>query len=216
MTELMFCNNEKIEELKHKVNISNITEVDPDLSLVEIDNGRSGSLEVNVGIAQLITSLSRLALYRYKKYCLDNGIKIFYFDTDSIFTNAPLPKHFISNKLGDLKLEYIFKDSVFLGPKMYAGLTIEDKLVVKFKGFKNTNKLSLLDIKTLLVQDIDTKLTHTKWFKNLFEGTINVLDSNFTLRMTANKRNVNYVNGIATTTTPFTLKINESNKLEKV
>jgi hypothetical protein len=50
--------------------------------VIEIDTGNILGLEVNVGIASYITSLSRIALYQYKKYCIDNGIKVFYFDTD--------------------------------------------------------------------------------------------------------------------------------------
>ena len=46
---------------------------------------------------------------------------LYYTDTDSIFVDSPLNKKFVISKLGDMKLEYVLKDSIFLAPKFYAG-----------------------------------------------------------------------------------------------
>ena len=39
--------------------------------------------------------------------------------------------------MGKFKLEYTFKEVVMLGPKLYMGITTDDKIVAKVKGFKN-------------------------------------------------------------------------------
>ena len=109
-SQVMFADTKKFNKLKDKVKICKVEPIIDDINLVELEVEDLLGLEVNVAIASYITALSRVALFKYKKYCIDNNIKIFYFDTDSIFTNKPLPDKFISNKLGDLKLEYIFKE----------------------------------------------------------------------------------------------------------
>jgi len=111
---VMFLDDKKLDKMKSKVKFVKVEPIIEDVSLAEAETEELLGLEVNVAIASYITALSRVALFKYKKYCIDNNIKIFYFDTDSIFTNKPLPEQFISNKLGDLKLEYIFKESIFL------------------------------------------------------------------------------------------------------
>jgi len=62
---------------------------------------------------------------------------LYYSDTDSAYTNKPLPKEFIGDGLGLLKLEHVCKDAVFLAPKVYALLTEGNKLIMKVKGLSN-------------------------------------------------------------------------------
>jgi DNA polymerase elongation subunit (family B) len=205
-SQVMFADDKKISKLKGKATISKIEPIIRDINLIELEVEELLGLEVNVAIASYITSLSRVALYRYKKYCIDNGIKIFYFDTDSIFTNKPLPEQFISNKLGDLKLEYIFKKSIFLAPKMYGGITTDNKEVMKLKGFKNAKNVGLDKLKLLLQKDFSFKLKHLKWFKNINEGRILIKDSDFTLQQTASKRDIIYSKGLAIATKPKILE----------
>src|SRR5882724_1568891 len=204
-TQVMFADNDKLNKIKEKARIKTVIQVTEEVDLIELELEELKGIEVNIGIASYITSLSRVALYKYKKYCKENNIKVFYFDTDSIFTNKPLPDCFISNNLGDLKLEYILKDAVFLAPKMYGGITTDNKEVMKLKGFKNAKNVGLDKLKLLLQKDFNFKLNNLKWFKNLNEGRILIKDSDFTLQQTATKRNVIYVNGIAVDTKPFVL-----------
>ena len=96
----------------------------------------------------------------------DNIDHIYYSDTDSLYLDHPLPKDLVDSKeLGKFKLEYIFKDSIFLGPKIYAGITADNKYICKIKGFKNPIQFD--DIKTLLNKDSSLNLKHIKWFRSL-------------------------------------------------
>jgi hypothetical protein len=49
----------------------------------------------------------------------DPSLSIYYTDTDSIDVNRELPSHLIGDELGQMKLEHIFDEAIFLGPKMY-------------------------------------------------------------------------------------------------
>ena len=86
--------------------------------------------------------------------------KLYYTDTDSIFIDKELPINMINNELGNFKLEYIFKKAVFLAPKVYAGITTDDKLIQKIKGYKH--KIPFNDFKSLLIKNNNLKLNQTK------------------------------------------------------
>ena len=73
----------------------------------------------NVAIASAITAYSRITMAKIKRYCLDNNIKIFYSDTDSVYTNKPLPDYLVGKELGKWKLEGFYEEGVFVAPKVY-------------------------------------------------------------------------------------------------
>ena len=75
------------------------------------------------------------------------GFIILYSDTDSAFIIGNLPEELIGNELGKFKLEYTFKEVVMLGPKLYMGITTDDKIVAKVKGFKNAKEINYDDFK---------------------------------------------------------------------
>ena len=70
-------------------------------------------------------------------------------DTDSIVTNIDLPKYLLGNKLGQWKLEYTLKEAVFLAPKVYGGITLDNKEITKVKGYKDI--ISFEKLKELLI-----------------------------------------------------------------
>lgn len=56
----------------------------------------------------------------YKLHCLNNGIGVYYSDTDSLVTDAQLPANMIHDAdLGKLKLEHSIKEGFFIAPKLY-------------------------------------------------------------------------------------------------
>ena len=70
----------------------------------ELNSGLNTS-NVNVAISAAITAYARIHMTQFKNL---KGIKLFYSDTDSVYTNKPLPRHLISDTiLGKLKLERI-------------------------------------------------------------------------------------------------------------
>ena len=139
--------------------------------------------------------------------------KLFYSDTDSVYTNKPLPSHLISNtELGLLKLERICKDAVFLSPKVYGLVEENGNEIIKVKGLdsKSLSNLNLDTFKTLLAKDTNLNFHQDKWFKDLIDGNITIKDQLYTLKVTENKRRLIYNNdGILIGTTPFIINDNK-------
>jgi hypothetical protein len=103
--------------LSNNLDYSLLNELNNEMSLEIISPFKK--VQSNVAIASAVTSYARIAMMKYK---LIPGIEIYYFDTDSMFTNKPLPDHLIGDGLGlmkdELKGGYI-KKAYFLGIKKY-------------------------------------------------------------------------------------------------
>ena len=118
-----------------------------------------------MAIASAVTAYSRMIINQYKLQALDLGLNIYYSDTDSLVLNGPLPEEIIDSAvLGKLKLEYKFKEGIFIMPKVYY-LELEDGTTIsKVKGFPGkltkTQYLELLSGNTLDLQV-------TKWTRSL-------------------------------------------------
>lgn len=83
-------------------------------------------------IAAWITASARVQLWQTMMGYLAAGHKIWYCDTDSIVTSAPIAE---STKMGEMKLVGRIKRAEFIAPKLYI-LEMEDGTVdVKAKGF---------------------------------------------------------------------------------
>lgn len=74
---------------------------------------------------------------------------LYYADTDSLILDAPLEEKYISNKLGDLKLEYNkIERGYFLGNKFYGLFNSNEPLkddkfnIIVFKGYEFTEDLT--------------------------------------------------------------------------
>lgn len=95
----------------------------------------------HVPISTIITAIARRTLYDYMKACLQQGLPVYYCDTDSIATKATLPTD--DKQLGALKLEKKLDWAEFIAPKIYRGEGFElDKngtwkpvQMTKAKGF---------------------------------------------------------------------------------
>jgi DNA polymerase elongation subunit (family B) len=161
-------------------------------------------IKSNVAIASAITAYSRVVLSKIKKYCFDNNIKLYYFDTDSIFVDKTLPDLMVGKEIGLWKLEAKIKEGVFIAPKVYGYITVDNNEIVKCKGFKN--KLSFTELKSLLIKDNKLELNQVKWFKSLKDSNITIKNQLYTLIPTSNKRNLIYKNNKKERKSPF--KIN--------
>jgi len=114
-------------------------------------------MNVSISIASAVTAYSRIEINKLKIRFIDN---LLYSDTDSIFTDIPLPENLINTDLGGLKLEYILKDAVFLSPKVYGGIFENGKEFSKVKGYKKP--VNFRDLKSLLKKDKSLILNHDK------------------------------------------------------
>ena len=164
-------------------------------------NGKSKKIpNISVPIAAAITANARIFMSQFKN---DPNLTIYYTDTDSLFTNKPLDSKFIGKELGKFKLEYIFKDAVFLGPKIYGGITTENKEIIKIKGYKN--KVPFTDLISLLNKSSTLDLNQNKWFKSIENGNITVKEQIYSLTLTENKRELIFDNNKLIGTKPFKL-----------
>jgi hypothetical protein len=156
------------------------------------------SPNVSIPISSAITAYSRIFMAQFL-----NKDDIYYMDTDSLYTTKPLDPEFIGTEIGKFKLENIFKEIVFLSPKVYAGITIDGKEISKVKGYKN--KISFELLKSLLIKDSSLELNQEKWKKNMDFSNITIKDQLYTLTATENKRQLIFENGILINTKPFVI-----------
>jgi hypothetical protein len=132
-----------------KKNVTNVVKINDEISTVISQNvydkdllrdmnilltGEiTGSFEskplANVAIAAAITAKAQMIMMDYKN---NPDFDVYYTDTDSIFTDKPLPEHLIGNELGQMKNESMDKWGVetidkacFVGIKKY-GLSVTD------------------------------------------------------------------------------------------
>nr|WRO45314.1 DNA polymerase [Russula virescens] len=141
---------------------------------------------VSIAIAAAITAYARIHMSKFKN---NSKIRLFYTDTDSIYTDSEIDGGFIDNKvLGKLKLENTCRKAIFLAPKVYYLETEDGKVIYKVKGLSHDIELSLQDFEQLLYKDSFIEKTQTKWTKNLSEGHIKILEQIYTLQVTDNKR----------------------------
>jgi hypothetical protein len=195
---------------KNADKITDFTELD-NYYLVELENYRifEDNLDIplnniNVAVAAGITSYSRMVMSQFKNNPL---FKLFYTDTDSIFTNMLLNPSLVSDTiLGKMKLERICSEAIFLAPKVYGLLDIDGNQIIKIKGLSkdNLSSLNLSDLDRLLVKNSKLEFNQSKWYRNISSANINIKDQLYTLKVTNNKRKLLYNNNdLLTGTTPF-------------
>jgi hypothetical protein len=166
---------------------------------------------VNVAISAAITAYARIHMSQFKNNPLFN---LYYTDTDSYYFDSPLPDSFVSStELGKLKLEGIYTKALFLGPKFYALRTQEGKEIIKIKGLTSDAiskyNISIDLLSNLLMKNSKLEFRQTKWFKDLTEGTINIKDVIYSLKVTENKRELIYDNNKLSYTIPYSIDKNK-------
>ena len=161
-------------------------------------------MDVNIAIASAVTSAARIFLSAFKN---NPNFNLYYSDTDSAVIDAPLPEDLVGSELGQLKLEHTIERAVFLAPKVYGFVDVNEKEVIKIKGITEgiTSELHINDLESLLFKDTkkEFEFTQEKWLKKVIEGEISVSDIAYTLKITSNKRAPIYIDGIYNSTKPY-------------
>lgn len=198
-TEVNIIHKDYIADFENKFleNIITKTELE-DYYLLEIKNNEeivedeNSTHNINVGIASAITAYSRILMTIFKN---NPKINLYYTDTDSAYTDSDLDETFISETvLGKLKLENTCNKAIFLAPKVYCLETEDNNFIYKVKGLKHEIELTKSDFESLLFKDAFLQKSQSKWFRNLSEGQINILEQVYTLKVTENKRQLIYKN----------------------
>lgn len=158
--------------------------------------------DVNIAIASTITAGARIFMSAFKNNPLYN---LYYSDTDSIVIDKLLNPRLVGAALGLLKLEYVITRAVFLAPKVYGFITQEGDEVIKVKGVTHeiASDIHINDLEHLLIKDSHKVFNQQKWYKSLTKGEIGIHDVLYNLKVTSNKREAIYVDGVYTNTEPL-------------
>jgi hypothetical protein len=161
----------------------------------------------SIAIAAAVTAYARIHMSQFKNN--PDLPNLYYTDTDSLYFDGPISNKFISEtRLGALKLEGVWDDALFLAPKVYA-LRNKDQEIIKIKGLSkesiNNNNITLDSLLPLLNKDSSLIYNQDKWFRNLTEGSIKILEQTYNLKATGNKRQLIYINNILTDTAPLNI-----------
>jgi len=147
-------------------------------------------LNTSVGIAAAITAYSRIHMSQFKN---NPNINLYYTDTDSIYTDSDVDESLIDAKtLGKLKIEYICKKAIFLAAKLYCLEKEDNNIITKVKGLKDTTTLNYNDFDNLLNKNFIIERSHKKWYRQLTESKINILEQIYSIKVTDNKRELIY------------------------
>jgi hypothetical protein len=149
-------------------------------------------LDVNIAIASAVTSGARMIMSNVKNR---EEFDLYYTDTDSIVINKPLPSEMVGSSLGQFKLEHEITKAVFLAPKVYGFETSDGQEIVKIKGVakEHVAKFGVSDLNGLLILESSKLIQQKKWYKDTFQGTIEVADVAYQLKATSNKRQARYM-----------------------
>jgi hypothetical protein len=149
--------------------------------------------DVNIAIAAAITACARVHMSQFKN---NPNFKLYYSDTDNIVIDRPLPKELVGDQLGQMKLEHTIKKAIFLAPKVYGLLTLENKQIIKVKGvtFKTIKEININDLEDLLLENSELEFKQNKWFKKVLDGNISIDEVFYKLKVTSNKRKNIYIN----------------------
>lgn len=118
--------NEKAKDLYSKINVTNVLDLKNGKELISFFNipmdGESENdfyiKNISVVVSSMVTASARIHMSQFKT---DKNLIIYYTDTDSIDIYKELDQKFVGENLGQMKLEHVFDDVVFLAPKVYGG-----------------------------------------------------------------------------------------------
>lgn len=196
-------------ELYQKHTVTNVINLGNGKELISYFTDRQSKyINISVAVAAAITSYGRIHMAELKMKLLAAGYIIYYSDTDSLFVNKPLDKNLIGNDLGLFKFENLYKEAVFLCPKVRGGITNEGEEIVKMKGVKNP--ITFNQLKSLLNKNQFLDIQQEKWYRNISSSSIRVENETYHLIATDNKRKLIYNNeNILVDTSPYFINDNK-------
>ena len=146
----------------------------------------------NIAVASAITAYGRILM---SSLLNSTEYEVYYTDTNSIIVDKPLPSELVSDsELGKFKLEYQIEKAIFLAPGVYCAVDTAGKLIVKVKGFSDSEKAKLTyeDFEGLLYKDAFLEKTNEVWLKSISGAHISILHPVYTLKVTDEKRELIY------------------------
>ena len=174
-------NLEKYNEL---ISNENISENDKNMIIKSYNKFKNNYQSISsIQIASTITAQARIYMLKVMYDVINKGGKIYYTDTDSIFTDKELSIEYVSdNEIGKFKKEYDIKKAIFLASKVYCCVKHNNEEICKFKGLKKISE------KNLSYQLYKSKLQYNSYYE------VKDIERNFVKdyrKMTINKSVVN-------------------------
>lgn len=126
------------------------------------------NVKSNVAIASAVTSYARISMMELKMLLIKLGIKLYYTDTDSIFTDKEIPNYLIGKDLGQLKDELngkFIKKGYFLGIKKYGYVDSDNNIHSIFSGVER-NCLNWNEIEQIASGFPLVKTSPIRFYKN--------------------------------------------------
>ena len=213
MEEVKIVSNDEAKLLYLNSQISERIDLDNGFEMLKFaqnDNLETDKkLNISVGLSAAIAAYSRIEINKYKHI---QGNECYYSDTDSVILKHPLPSSMVGTQIGQMKLEYAgLKEGIFLAPKVYALKLANGQEITKVKGL---NTLITFDqMKSLLNYHTKLSLKRVIWKRDIAKGSVQLINSIYTLMVTSNKRRVVYVDGIYNGTFPIHINNNDPNVL---
>lgn len=138
--------NNNLEYIKYNIDINDLfyelNGLDKYEELINKLDINQNEIETSLPIAIAITAYARMYMNQFiQKYNCYNT------DTDSLFTDTPLPVELVGDKLGQFKLEMVASETYFISPKLYY-LENENKIVIKARtlGGDSLSKQDFIDM----------------------------------------------------------------------
>ena len=124
----------------------------------------------------------------------NSDFNLYYSDTDSAVIDAKLHADLVGTELGQFKLEHTIKRGVFIAPKVYGFIDIDNKTTIKIKGVSDSisKDVDIYTLESVLIKGSSVAFNQERWFKNLLKGQILVKDKAYHLKVTSNKREAIY------------------------
>ena len=184
----MIINNQDALNLYSNKTITNVIDLRNGKELISFFNLESDTNIKNISNISCSNCFSQNPHLQFKT---NKNLTIYYSDTDSIDVDKELDKELIGNKLEQMKLEHVFDDAIFLGPKMYGGINSNYEYV-RIKGLKNPIKFS--ELKPLLTKNTSLEIRQEKWYSDISNGNglFHIKDEIYTLMVTDKKRKLIY------------------------
>lgn len=138
------------------------------------------NVKSHVGIASAVTSYARIEMMELKMLLTKLNIKLYYTDTDSIFTDKEIPDYLnlIGKDLGQLKDELngkFIKKAYFLGIKKYGYVDTDNNVHSIFSGVER-NSLSWNEIEQIADGFTLVKTSPIRFYKNF--DNLNIIIKN--------------------------------------
>jgi len=168
MSKHIIINNDELDKYVKNGNLLDYDKLENNKYLIEInkkstiDNFKN-RVNISVPIAAAITAYSRIYMSEFKN---NPNFTLYYSDTDSIDINKKLDSKYISGDIGKFKLQDIFKEVVYLAPKVYGYINKEDKIEILIKGYKSKLMQDFNKFKSLLKKDEYHKINQNKLYKD--------------------------------------------------